>query len=867
MRHQIKVLIIALFSISVSCSEKDVGGLIAGPDEIERYLHVPSPGWEDQILYFIVTDRFMDGDSTNNDQGTGEYRRGDGGYWNGGDLKGITQKIDYIKELGVTGVWITPPVANQWRNPQKTGTGNHGYWASSFVEVDKHLGTLDDYRQLSATLHKNGMYLIQDVVVNHLGDFYTYTGPYNQDDVTENFKVHDVPQPTQYPFNHNNALDPNDREMAIFHFAPNFYDHSDTILKTQYQFADLDDLNTANPIVRDVLRSSYNFWIKEVGVDGYRFDTPHMVEHDFWNDFLHSTDPENLGIYNFARSLGKNEFITPGEVAIFPMHYDHQGTVEAAKYLGTAQRPEMNSILNFPLSTSINRVFVEQKPTNTLTFRLNSVKRAFDRPEVLFNFIDNHDGSRFLSRTDKQSFRQALMFIMTIPGVPVIYYGTEQELLGMRQAMFKGGVGSPDKDQFNKENESFRFVQKLVQLRKDNEIFRRGKLNILRDDPSGPGVFIYELNHQEKSAMVMINTSSRAKIIDVLPTKFRKGNILSPYYRLQDGENRCSIDENGKLSMILRPKDGFILMDVEAPSPVHSEGNISIDPMIGETMTKESITITGKSSLVEKVLVSLDGDLERTVKAEPKDDGSWVADLSLKSLVNGKHRIVAFYEDLNSNIISDFFAFELELPIIKVASYEDQRGDDNGPAGTYSYPLHPSFSQQMDIEKVEAFRTGNNLQLDITMAEITRVWLPPNGYDHVLFNLFMDLTDGGASVLPFQNMDAPDNFKWDLWFSLGGFSNRSFISDGADQENPGLRHGYTPIISVDLNENKISLFFSSEALNYPEKLEGVKIYINTWEGGPTSPRQLRPEAETWLFGGGDDNDPKFMDDTEVITIK
>ena len=73
-------------------------------DDLQKNLYVPSPSWQDQILYFIVTDRFMDGDSTNNDQGTGEYKKGDGGYWNGGDIRGITQKINYLQELGVTGI-------------------------------------------------------------------------------------------------------------------------------------------------------------------------------------------------------------------------------------------------------------------------------------------------------------------------------------------------------------------------------------------------------------------------------------------------------------------------------------------------------------------------------------------------------------------------------------------------------------------------------------------------------------------------------------------------------------------------------------------------------------------------------------------
>ena len=310
--HKIYFVLMPLLLCGVSCQNAE------SPDDWQDYIHVPSPEWEDQIIYFIVTDRFMDGDSSNNDQGDGEYRKGDGGFWNGGDLQGIRQKIDYIKTLGATAIWITPPVANQWVNPQKSGTGNHGYWAENFKEVDKHLGNLEDYQKLSASLHREGMYLVQDVVCNHLGDFYTYTDDFDSTDVTKNFKRYDGNQPTQYPFNHNNALDSIDLEMGIYHFAPNFYDHSDTIKKRIYQYADLDDLNTANPLVRRTLRKSFNFWIDQVGVDGFRFDTPHFVEHAFWHDFIHSDEPGALGVEKFAKSTGKNNFFTFGETALFP---------------------------------------------------------------------------------------------------------------------------------------------------------------------------------------------------------------------------------------------------------------------------------------------------------------------------------------------------------------------------------------------------------------------------------------------------------------------------------------------------------------------------------------------------------------------
>ena len=550
-------LIILLFG--VSC---DVGpNRSINSDNGYEFLQVPSPEWADQILYFIVTDRVMDGDSSNNDQGTGEYKKGDGGFWNGGDIKGITQKIDYLQELGVTGVWITPPVANQWRNPQQTGTGNHGYWANRLDQVDKHLGDLGDYKILSATLHSKGMYLIQDVVVNHFGDFYTYDGPYDPEDVSKNFKLHDVEQPKQYPFNHNDARKEEDRALGIYHFAPSFTAHSDTFQKTQFQYADLDDLNTSNPLVRDALRKNFGYWIEEVGVDGFRFDTPHMVEHDFWHNFLHDKEGDHLGIDLLAKQLGKEHFLTAGEVAFFPKPFDHSGTKEARKYLGTKKKPEMNSILNFPLNTAINRVFIEKKPTSTLSFRMKSIQENFQRSDQLLNFIDNHDAARLLSKSDRQTMRQALLFIMTIPGVPVIYYGTEQELTGMRQTMFKGGVGSIDKDHFDTENAYFKFVRGLIKLRKSNEVFRRGKLKILRDNSYGPGLFVYEMKLDDVTALILINTSANLQLIDGLSVPaFSPGNYVSKY-SIGVGNEILSVSNDRVIDMILDAKSAQVYLN------------------------------------------------------------------------------------------------------------------------------------------------------------------------------------------------------------------------------------------------------------------------------------------------------------------
>ncbi len=833
----------------------------------QNYLHVPSPEWKDQIMYFIVTDRFMDGDSTNNDQGVGEYKKGDGRFWNGGDFKGLTQKIDYIKELGATAIWITPPVANQWRNPQKTGTGNHGYWATNFMEVDKHLGTLEDYKELSRTLHKNDMYLIQDIVVNHLGDFYTYNGPYNPNDVTQNFKIHDVDQPNQYPFNRNNALDEEDRNMAIFHFAPNFYDHSDTIKKRMYQFADLDDLNTSNPVVRDVLRESYDYWIKEVGVDGYRFDTPHMVEHEFWRDFLHSPNENHLGIIPFAKSLGKEDFIAFGETAFFSHALDNKEDAKAAVFLGTPEKPEMNSLLNFPLTMSINRVFKELKPTHLLTYRLESEQAMFEHPERLVNFIDNHDGARFLSVASRESFRQALLFVMTVPGVPCIYYGTEQEFKeNARQAMFKGGVGSPDKGHFDTESAAFKFVQDLTHLRKSNELFRRGEIKVIADQNYGPGILAYQLSDHKESYLVLFNTSDSDKLLSTELNEMSNALELKLMYSLKDDPDRILIKQSGSVTGMVSPKAGLVYKVInEADQEKDLATNIQIDPWTG--YTPGSTSFSGTASGIDTISACIDGASDQSVKTAVNKNGQWRFDVPITHLQNGTHNFIVYHVSAQGDIVSESQQFNIKHPLKTLAEIDDPVGDDFGLSKKYTYPNHISFTRQMDIEKIAVLSEGTNLQIKVIMGEITQIWLPPNGFDHCLLNIYIDLPNRkGISNLPKINARFPNQGEWDYFVSSGGFGNAMYSSEGANNNSNGKLVGPAPQPVVDVEKRSISLTISAEALGYPSDLKGAKIYISTWDGGPESPRGLSRNGGTWTFGGGAADDPKIMDDTEVIRI-
>jgi 1,4-alpha-glucan branching enzyme len=179
-------------------------------------LHVPSPDWRDQVIYFVMTDRFADGDTRNNDQGAGEFKAGEATRFNGGDLAGLTQRLRYIQSLGATALWITPPVANQWLSPSGDSAGYHGYWAENFMRVDRHLGTLADYRRLSDALHRAGMYLVQDIVVNHMGNYFGYgrEGPgWQATDPRRGYQAFvgtaPVARPSQPPFDINDPRDSN----------------------------------------------------------------------------------------------------------------------------------------------------------------------------------------------------------------------------------------------------------------------------------------------------------------------------------------------------------------------------------------------------------------------------------------------------------------------------------------------------------------------------------------------------------------------------------------------------------------------------------------------------------------------------------
>jgi glycosidase len=848
-------------------------------------LHVPSPEWQDQIIYFLMTDRFADGDPDNNDLGAGEYDPADFSRYNGGDLQGIIEQLDYIQELGATAVWITPPVSNQWWDPQVEFGGYHGYWAENFKEMDAHVGSLEDYQALSDALHQRGMYLIQDIVTNHTGNFFTYSSEsgiskwdpadpaagirFNPDSVP-------ITGPSQPPFDLNDPTDPEQQETGIYHWTPVAVDHDIDEQRMTYQLSDLDDLNTQNPAVRQAMRDSYGYWVETVGVDGFRIDTAKHVEQDFWPDFLYSEDPEAPGIEVVAVATGRDDFYSFGEILNGSAPYDDAGERFIATYLGDEDQSGLPSAFNYPLHFTINRVFAEGQPTEFMVHRLNAAQNPeyFPNPTIIPTFIDNHDQPRFLSRGSEDGLKQATMFLMTIPGVPVIYYGTEQGFDQTRAAMFAGGWASGGEDRYDQQAELYQYIQGLAEMRKADPLYTRGALTTLAGNDAGPGVLAYRRDHEGQTALIIFNTADRPVLMTDMDTQLPEGTVLELVQGLVNQDDLV-VGREGKMTMELAGREGMILLvsDEIVELEIDDGATISIDTDFSDQVYTGDIDVAGSVSepgALVKVIVN--GNLGNAFETTAGEDGTYSVSVPISLFPPGQvvNTVSAYAPDLQ--VASENFDFTTEVTSTesRVTVY-DQDGDDVGPLHTYTYPGDETFSHQMDIHSVTASAFGTNLVVDVEMRETSDIWRPSSGFDHVAFHIFIDLPgQDGQTIMPRLNAETPEGFDWDRMVFAEGWGTRLFSAEGADENAQGTAVTPAPEVSTDHDTRTVSFLLPAESLGNPETLEGAQIYVTTWDwnGIDAVLRPLKPNGGPWAFGGGDENagDPIFIDDTDVLPV-
>ena len=864
---------VALCVLLAACSSEEptqpsadvaVGVCESGDGQL---LHVPSPDWRDQVVYMLFLDRFDDGDPSNNDQGQGEYDPAKPTHFSGGDIRGVINQIDYLKSLGATALWISPPVENQWWSSIYDATGWHGYWATNFRKMDPHFGTLDEYKQLAHELHCNGMYLIQDIVANHTANWWTYDGKYNPEDTAENFRLVESdsfqPAPTQAPFDMIDRHNPEHYEADIYHWTPSITDYADVSKRFTYQLGYLADINTENEVVIDALKDSYKYWMSEVGVDGFRIDTVIYVPHEFWHRFAHDED----GIYAHAESLGKEHFLSFGETYLLSDPFDDAGERELIEFYGTEEKPGLNSMLGFPLFQELNRVLGQGQAPSLLEYRLNRFMELYPDPYVVPNFVDNHDTPRFLSNGHVAALKQALGVVFTVPGIPIIYQGTEQALPETRMAMFAGGHRN-EEGSFDSQSEMYRFIQRLTTLRRDHRVLTLGSLDVISAESAGPGLFAYRREYEGDVAVIILNSADHSILVDSLDVGVPPGAVLDPVFG-EGSDDRYVVDDAGRLSARLPPRAFVVLKatgELErtaASDPV----NLVVDPVAAEQPFAADFELSGRIDVPGAALqLIINGNVDGAADFTADADGAWTVQVPVRDLGRASNYAQVFAP--GSNELSERITYKTEVLEAELALTEDDAADDAfGPTGNYVGPQHQESRRQREIESIQARMAGRNLELTLTMAEVSDNWMPPNGFDNVAITTFVDLPGReGGKELPQLGASMPDGLDWDLAHFGSGWISYTYRPEGATAERQGEKFGVSPLVRANKEEETITFFYEGDKLGVDD-WSGATIYVTTWEAsGEGVYVDFQPEPSEWFFSGGDNSDPKIMDDV-ILTLE
>jgi glycosidase len=583
--------------------------------------------WQSQNIYQIITDRFFDGDSSNNNA-DGNYNPSASKSVHGGDFKGIEQKLDYIKSLGATAIWISPIVKN-------TAGQYHGYAARDFYSVDPHWGTLADLQHMVNAAHARGLLVIDDIVLNHGGDLvYSTNSGYpnyrNSPGYTMKFRNNSV----QYlpPFDLNAT---NPKIESLFHNNGNIQDFSNQTQVETGELSGLDDLKTETTYVRTNLAAIYKYWIEQAGFDGFRIDTTKHVDAGCWQYWC----PQ---LHSDAASIGKPSFFMFGEV-------EDGGDAKCGSYTGIklGGAYEEDSVVDYPLYFMVNGVFAQANAnTKQIEDHYNAIPANYDTPAQmrLVTFLDNHDHPRFLNSSNANNniarLNVALAFLYTSRGIPCLYYGTEQGFSGgsdpsNREDMFAGSW-EPDAasvgDNFNMTHPLFQYVAKLNNWRRLYPAMSLGTHVNQWNTPNGPGLFAYARRLGSQEVFVVFNTAGTTQTLPARSTIYPVGttlvNLLNPSETITTiaGPQIPSISVPGTTAKMFIAQSALQSLDpvVTAMTPAHDAKNVATSTPVVITFSNAMDTMSVQNAFSTTPTTtgtfSWSGD-NKTLTYTPNDPG------------------------------------------------------------------------------------------------------------------------------------------------------------------------------------------------------------------------------------------------------
>jgi glycosidase len=526
---------------------------------------------QDEIIYFLLPDRFENGDASN-DRGSLEGGRlvtgfdpTAKGFYHGGDLKGLISRLDYIQALGATAVWLAPIFKNRpvQGAPGHESAGYHGYWITDFTQVDPHFGTEADMHALADAVHAHGMKLYMDIVVNHTADIinyrecptsacpyrsradypYTRRGGVSGEEINRGFLGDAAPYQTDENFAKLTRPDyaytpfvpPGQEHVKVPEWLNDpiyYHNRGSTTFRgessTMGDFGGLDDVMTENPRVVRGFIEIFGKWIDDYAVDGFRIDTAKHVNPEFWQRFVPAMRAR-------AAAKGIPNFHIFGEVSI--SEFDPAQLARHTKMGG------LPAVLDFGFAVALRQTVAGSLGTERLA-ELFADDALYEGGAAgarqLPTFISNHDDGRFgyfvrtanPRATDDEVLRRVTLgyaMLMTLRGVPVIYYGDEQGFAGAggdqdaREDMFASKTATYNAERligtsattahsnFGADHPLYKAISMLARLRRANAALRQGE-QVVRAYARTPGIFaVSRLDGQNNTEiLVAFNTSMQA---------------------------------------------------------------------------------------------------------------------------------------------------------------------------------------------------------------------------------------------------------------------------------------------------------------------------------------------------------------------
>ena len=525
---------------TISVTVKDIYGNVyttaTNVTVTERKKSAGDFDWDEAVIYFAVTDRFFDGDASNNDAyGVGDYNTGKkgGSSYHGGDFAGLNQKLDYLKDLGVNTIWITPIVENirEDQHDDKTDTatyGYHGYWASDFTKLNEHLGTEEQFKALLDAAHSKGMKIMVDVVLNHAG--------YGTEDHFNNILMDADSKPISMIRDSNNTISGDDKYDSL---------------------SDLPDFVTENKAVRDQLVTWQTEWMSKYRIDYYRVDTVKHVETTTWAAFKNSLTKVNP------------DFKMIGE-------YSGAGYANNAGELGTGS---MDALLDFDFND-----FAQNFVTGKISSVENSLQKrnsAINNTATMGSFLSSHDEDTLQYKLVNESkiseeeaynlMKVAATLQITAKGQPVIYYGEEIGQGGANNWPHQTNRRDFDWTELEKQKADsssiYNHYKTMIAIRNAyTDVFARGNRSTVAASDA-EGYEVISRSYGTDTLYVGMNVKETAKEV-VIPVIAKAGTILTNLY---DGKN-YTVSADQKVSVTIpAAKEGGTIVLTEQKNTVDSK--------------------------------------------------------------------------------------------------------------------------------------------------------------------------------------------------------------------------------------------------------------------------------------------------------